>query len=530
MATKKVYLNTIAQIAGKISTALISIFLIKILTNYLDVAGYGLYSKVYNYLSIFSVIADLGLYTISVREISRYKDDEEKVKMIAGTILSIRSIMGLCIIVISLMLGAFLPGYNTLPALVGILIAGIFTLFGLVNSSIMSMLQAFLKTEFSFVSTTVGKMVNLISMMLFVYILYPRSEGMLGYDFAHTIMISGVMIAGLFGNMVMTMMLYLYSRKIVKIGFRFDRTYAKHIMTASLPYGLALFLNVLYFKVDVILLSILEPRTIADTSIALYSVPMKIVEVGMMFGTVFLNSMLPLFSEAIKKKEIPSVSPSHERGEQGMGGDGANSELFGYVAKAYKTLLIFGVGIACFLFINSSNVIIFIASQEYIEHSKHFYTSLDAMRIVVFIFLFYFLSSLFTYLLIAHDEQKKLLRINFVITLANLAGNVLLIPYFSFVGSAGVTLVCQILLLGQTYWSTRHLIRFNFLPSFTVSTLFFALIASGINLFLLSLLHTGAFVSLTICTMVFFGVYLGGIGGMRFLANTTHEAGKTSGT
>lgn len=195
MATKKVYLNTIAQIAGKISTALISIFLIKILTNYLDVAGYGLYSKVYNYLSIFSVIADLGLYTISVREISRYKDDEEKVKMIAGTILSIRSIMGLCIIVISLMLGAFLPGYNTLPALVGILIAGIFTLFGLVNSSIMSMLQAFLKTEFSFVSTTVGKMVNLISMMLFVYILYPRSEGMLGYDFAHTIMISGVMIA-----------------------------------------------------------------------------------------------------------------------------------------------------------------------------------------------------------------------------------------------------------------------------------------------------------------------------------------------
>ena len=37
-------------------TALISIFLIKILTNYLDVAGYGLYSKIYNYLSIFAVI------------------------------------------------------------------------------------------------------------------------------------------------------------------------------------------------------------------------------------------------------------------------------------------------------------------------------------------------------------------------------------------------------------------------------------------------------------------------------------------
>ena len=175
MATKKVYLNTIAQIAGKVMTAIISIFLIKILTNYLDVAGYGLYSKIYNYLSIFSVIADLGLYTISVREISEHKDDEEKVKMIAGTILSIRSMMGLFIIVISLAIGFFLPGYNTLPAMVGILIAGIFTLFGLVNSSIMSMLQAFLKTEFSFVSTTIGKTVNLLSMMLIVYILLPKS-------------------------------------------------------------------------------------------------------------------------------------------------------------------------------------------------------------------------------------------------------------------------------------------------------------------------------------------------------------------
>lgn len=123
MATKKVYSNTIAQIAGKVATALISIFLIKILTNYLDVAGYGLYSKIYNYLSIFSVIADLGLYTISVREISEHKDDHEKVKMIAGTILSIRSIMGLFIILISLSIGFFLPGYDTLPALVGILIA-----------------------------------------------------------------------------------------------------------------------------------------------------------------------------------------------------------------------------------------------------------------------------------------------------------------------------------------------------------------------------------------------------------------------
>lgn len=140
------------------------------------------------------------------------------------------------------------------------------------------------------------------------------------------------------------------------------------------------------------------------------------------------------------------------------------------------------------------------------------------MRIVVFIFLFYFLSSLFTYLLIAHNEQKKLLRINLIITLANLIGNLALIPFYSFVGSAWVTLVCQILLLVFTYHSTRHLIRFNFLPSFTISTLFFSILASGANWYILQNLHVGVFLSLLVCTGIFSILYLGGIGGVWFLS------------
>ncbi len=496
MATKKVYSNTLAQIAGKVATALISIFLIKILTNYLDVAGYGLYSKVYNYLSIFSVIADLGLYTITVREISEHKNNHEKVQSIVGNILTLRTFFGGVIIFLSLAIGFLLPGYNSPMAMAGILITGVFTLFGLMNSSVMSLLQAHLKTEFSFVSTTAGKVINFLSVLLIVFVLLPK--GLMSSD--PNLQFWGfvaILLAGLLGNIVMTGLLYFYARRIEPIKFRFNPVYMTHILRTSLPYGIALFLNVIYFKVDIILLSILEPRATADISIALYVVPMKIVEVGMMFGTLFLNSMLPLFTQSIQKVD--------------------KEELFGYVAKAYKILLIFGVGIASFLFMNDANVISFIATREYIEHAKYLYTSLDAMQIVVFIFLFYFLSSLFTYLLIAHDEQKKLLKINFIITIANLVGNLALIPFYSFVGSAWVTLVCQILLLVQTYRATRHLVHFNFLPSFSFGVLFFAVIASGVNYYLLQILHMGNFITLIICTGVFSVIYLGGIGGVWFL-------------
>ena len=82
--------------------------MIKILTGYLDVAGYGLYSKIYNYLSIFAVVADLGLYTITVRELTKHQDNPEMIEKISGNILSLRTLSGIGIIFLSLGIAPFL--------------------------------------------------------------------------------------------------------------------------------------------------------------------------------------------------------------------------------------------------------------------------------------------------------------------------------------------------------------------------------------------------------------------------------------
>lgn len=86
-------------------------------------------------------------------------------------------------------------------------------------------------------------------------------------------------------------------------------------------------------------------------------------------------------------------------------------------------------------------------------------SSVDALRIVAWIFLVYSLSSLSTYILIARGEQRKMLTINAVIALLNIIGNIIFIPYYSFIGSAWVTLGTQILLLIATTWSVRKVFR-----------------------------------------------------------------------
>ncbi len=218
---------------------------------------------------------------------------------------------------------------------------------------------------------------------------------------------------------------------------------------------------------------------------------MKIVEVGMMFGTVFLNSMLPVLTEAMKK--------------------GA-AELEPLVKKAYSLLFFFGAGTALFLAVAAAPVVEFISNANYVADGPSGYDSVDAMRIVAFVFFFFFLSSLSTYLLVAAGEQKRLLKINGIIALANIVGNALVIPAYSFVGAAAVTLVSQVFLLFLTARAAGRAVgtaTFFAKETFAVSML--ALGSSAICFFVLrDLPNLGNFATLSIAAVGFGVPYLAG--------------------
>lgn len=467
-------------------TAFISIFLVKVLTNYLTMEEYWLYWKIYNYLSIFATIADLWLYTITIREISEHKENKSKVQEIIWNMLTIRVTLWLLIIILATWVAFFLPGYNSPMALLAIAIASVFTLFWLLDSAIRSLLQAYLKTEFSFISATIWRLINFFTILLIVFLLFPKELIINNPDLRFWAFIS-IFISWLIWNIVMTTMIYVYSKKIEKIWFHFNWEYIKHLFTISLPFGIALFLNVIYFKVDVILLSMLEAKNIADRDIALYWVPMKIVEVGMMFGTLFLNSMLPLFTESIKKKD--------------------NSKLLELVWKAYKSLVFLGLGIVGFMLANGRQIIELVSNPSYVDPSLKF-NSLHAHNIVMFIFFAYFISSIFTYILIANNEQSKLLKINFLITLLNIIWNILLIPYFSFVWAAIMTLISQFVLLGFTYYHSHKIIKFNFLPKFSLQALLIWILSFFASYYFVNIFNWKLIIEIIFSAFVFGIVYL----------------------
>ncbi len=430
---KKIATNTISQILSKASTAIISIFLLSILTNYLSIELFWLYNKVYNYLSIFAFLADMGLYTIAIREISKGKEEQSK---IVGNIMSLRLVLWIGIIFLACGLAFFLPWYNTSLALISIFITSIFTVFSLINSAVLALMQANMKIEFNLASTTAWKLVNLFCIWLIVFTLFPHPA-----IWEYNTPFIAIIIAWLTGMVVNTILNYVYAKRFFSFRFLWDKEYILHILKISLPYGFALFLSVVYFKIDIVLLSFLEPKWSADTSIALYSLPMKIVEVLTVLWGFYLNSILPSLSEYFHngKKE-------------------AAERLLTYSFKILFSLgcMFFTLGVVL-----RHQIIHIIAKPEYLSPTLRF-DSADAMVVVLWVVVFYFISNIFNYILIASENQSKLLRINAIVTGVNIIGNIIMIPYFSFIWSGIVTLVSQIVLFLLGFMYSRKIITFSF--------------------------------------------------------------------
>ncbi len=445
---KKIFLNTLAQVFSKAWTAIISILLLAVLTNYLSQELFWLYSKLYNYLWIFSFLADLWLYTITIREINKNKENSSK---IVSNVMTLRTIFWIIIILLAILIAYFLPWYNSKISLIWIFIVSIFTLSSLINSSILALMQANLKMQFSLFSTIFWKIISFVWILLVVYVFFTKETTS---DFA--VPFYYILISWLIWIIINTWLNYFYAKKITSFGFDFDWKYMYKIFKISLPYWLALFLSVIYFKIDIILISILEPKNLANISIALYSLPMKIVEVLMTLWWFYLNSILWELSKNFKENNFFKIK-----------------NLFNI---SFKILLSFWVFLFVMWSLFKNHIIKIISNESYINPINHIYSSSDVFSLVLLVLVFYFISNLFIYLFIASNNEKKLLKINIIVALFNIIWNIIVIPKYSFMWAAYVTVFSQILLFLIAYKEINKNIKIVFPVKFIIINLFFALI------------------------------------------------------
>ncbi len=447
---RKILGNTAAQIIGKLVMALLSIVTLKILTNYLSMTRYGEYTYIYDFLALFGILADLGLYTISVREMSK---DETQIPKILGNVLSIRTIVGFLgmgvAVIASFYANNFVPrgtGPDALSegALIIAVALGAFTVFlALINGTLTTILQKYLKMHEASYAMILGRIVAVAYMAYVALIAYTQDPHT---GFFHLI------FAGVLGNIAMIGLTFYYTRKLTTIRYQLDWDFCKKILAKSIPFGIALILSTIYFRTNTILLRF----WIGPEEVGIYAVAGRAMTEAITIALYFMNSVLPVLTESISKKD-----GRHQRIIQ---------YAFDFLALAILPAVAGGVVVAY-------PVIKIISEPKYLSRlAENFYGSDIIFQILLFAMFFAFLTTLFSFLLVALNEQKKLLYLNLGGIFINLGLNSFMIPLYASRGAAITSIFAEIFLAIACYLVAKKYLNF----SISLKNVSKAIVAAGI--------------------------------------------------
>ncbi len=449
---RKILYNTFSQIIGKAAIAILGIVTIKMLTNYLGDCGYGQYTTAFEFIAFFGIVADMGLYTVGVREMAK---DEKRIPMIIGNILTMRTIVAILILGVSAVAAFLLPQYQGSKIPLAVILTGIASFLNLMTSTVSSVLQVHLKMQYNSFASVVGKIFSVVYMAVIIYVLYPQ---IITPEFPHgTYPETGfyqMMWAGITGNAVMLLVTYYYSSKLTHIRYRLDKEFLQDVIVKALPYGIALILNTLYFRIGSVMLSLLSPtrevvkeaaascsETVDFSQVGIYGVPMRILETIGIVPLYFMNAVLPVLTRALQKK------------------DGSHQKIIQY---AYDFLVMGSLPIVAGTLVIAYQIIALISSPKFLTRaSEGFYGSDAVLQIVIFAAAFSFINSLFGFILVADNRQVKVLTRNAIGFALTLIINFFLIPYLGARGAAITTVITECYVLFASYFIAKHYISFK---------------------------------------------------------------------
>jgi O-antigen/teichoic acid export membrane protein len=440
--SQRIAYNVVASSASKIIGTVLALVGIGLITRYLGKEGFGDYSTVLAFFAFFSAVADLGLYPISTREISRPGSDE---KSILGNVFAMRLLVSLGIVLISPLMALFFP--YSFSVKVGISIAALSYFFASSYSVLIGLFQKRLVMDKVAIGELIGKIFQVAAIIIAV-------KFNLGFRF---------IIGSLFINMIVSFaVIYLWSRKYIVFKPLFNWPAWKDFLKESYPMGISAIVVFAYFKMDTILLSVM--KTNADVGI--YNAAYKVLESVIFFPAMFIGLVMPLMARYI----------FHER------------KKFEIIAdKTFKVFLIFTVPLLIGLSFLSQDVIRLIGGANFSE-------SVGVLKILAWAIAFVFFGNYFTNILIAGNIQRKLMVILFICAVFNILINLFLIPKYSFIGAAITSSATEFLVAALSgYLVYREL---NYRPSFEkifsilaggATMAAFLYFFSGLNFFVLAL-------------------------------------------
>lgn len=402
---RTVILNTFFQLLGKGVTGLVSFAISILLASQLGLTGYGDYTKITTFVAFFWLLSDFGVNALYV------KTDTSDTHNSFGSLLALRLLFSAVLITAASGISLLLPSSDTngYPWFIktGIMLYSITILFQSMTMSANALFQKNLRYDLSVWASVSGSIVSLVG-LLCISKVFLVSQNVLS---SLLIMITGIAITS-------CVSLYLAKTRI-RFSFQYETQTMKKLFFLSLPVGLTLLFNVAYFRIDSVILAL--TRTTAE--VGAYGFAYKIFEFLLVIPSFFMNSLYPILLEEEKNR----ISQNH-------------TSYGSLISKSAVFLFLSGCILSCVIFI----------AAPIIATLKGFDASITPLRILSLSLPFFFLTSLFMWLMIVRSKQKQLAYIYGFSLMVNCIGNILLIPRYGMSAASimtGATEIMTLLLL-----------------------------------------------------------------------------------
>ncbi len=454
---KRIAKNTAVLTTARIISMILSLVLTALIARHLGDINFGKYSFAFAFTSLFVILSNFGLHTLALREIAR---DKKLAPKYLGNIFPIKIILsivvfGLIVVTINLL------NYPSDTKL-AVYIMGLYIIMTSFTQFHISVFRAFEQMEYEALTTVLGRVV-LLSLGLIVLF---SGGGLIAIIF--------VFLIGAIFEAVFT--LSLLTRRFVKFRLQWDIKFLKHLMKKALPFGLAGIFGVIYFRIDMVMLSAMK----GDAAVGWYSAAYRLLEGVVFIPAFFAASLFPVMSKFF-------VS--------------SRSSLKLYYSKSVEYLLFIAIPLVIGTTILADKIIVFLYGIEYAN-------SIIALKVLIWAVFFIFLNYIMgTVLVSINRERLNLVNSGFCVLL-NISLNLFLIPSLSYVGASIATIITEasLFIISFCFISKYlHLLSFHklllrpLIASLVMGCVIFCL--KNLNLFILTALGIVVYVGMLYLTV-----------------------------
>jgi len=451
---RRIYKNTIylgtAEIVSKILQFIVMLYAARLLSQ----EHFGKFSFALSLSLIAIVLADLGINTLLIREISRNKSLAGKYFVNAFLIKVVLSIVTYFVIVAALNILDYPQDTKNI-----VYIIWLFTILSTFTELFYSIFRAFEMMHYD-------AFLKILRMVLLTFAgLYALFKGYGVFLFSAAFVLVEFIVVLIASLIALTRFIKL---KMIAIDFSFISS----IFKKALPFGLAFIFGSIYFYIGSIMLSKIK----GDVEVAIYSVAYNFALAVLFIPTVYTNAIYPVLSRYYKESK---------------------AGLRTLYEKSFKYLYIVGLPISVGLYLLAGRIIFLFYGDVYSD-------SIVALQIISWYLFLKFINFLLGTTLSSIDKQGKRMLGQSLTAVFNVLLNILLIPKIGYIGAAWSTFITEVFLFIIYYlYVSKSWYFYNF-----SSILIKPVIAAVIMFLFIEFSNFGLILTITASAVIYFSVIL----------------------